>query len=78
MKPTQPLLASDCQLVSLLSVEAQRWLADHPEHEPYYSEKKWRIPYLVSSDGGFGGGVGEFSHPTLPGVVLIARNYSNL
>ena len=78
MKTKNELAASSARmarLVSLLSIDSQRWLAEHPEHEPDFSEGKWRIPYLVSSAGGSGGGVGEFSHPTLPGVVLIARNY---
>ena len=80
MKTKNKLTASSgrmTRLVSLLSIDSQRWLAEHPEHEPYFSEGKWRIPYLVSSAGGSGGGVGEFSHPTLPGAVLISRNYLN-
>lgn len=48
------------------------WLADHPESGPYLEDGLWRIPYLVSGDGGFGGGVGTMTHRTLRGVIDLA------
>ena len=60
-----------------LDIDDQRWLSNHPEYEPYFMDGRWRIPYLMSNDGGFGGGVGEFCHPTMKGVVALAREQLN-
>ena len=58
-----------------LDIHDRRWLSNHPEYEPYSTDGGWRIPYLVSGDGVVGGGVGELNHPTIKGVIALAREY---
>ncbi len=53
------------------------WLSKNPENSPYFQDGLWRIPYLMNGAGGFGGGVGEFSHSTLRGVIDIALSYNS-
>lgn len=55
------------------ATEEMDWLSEHPEHMPYLEDGIWRIPYLVNGDGGFGGGVGQYTHRTLRGVIAVAR-----
>jgi len=38
-----------------------------------FRDGKFRFPYLVSNDGGFGGGVGEFHSSTLRSAIDAAR-----
>ena len=51
------------------------WLEEHPEYMPYFESRTWRIPYEVSSAGGFGGGIGEFRGRTLRGVIDAAMSH---
>ncbi len=48
------------------------WLGE--EHQPYFEDGKWRIPFLMDGAGGFGGGVGELSDKTLEGVLKLAKD----
>ncbi len=49
------------------------WL-EKKDPQPYYEDGKWRIPYLMKGEGGFGGGVGHYVSNSLRGVVAIARD----
>jgi hypothetical protein len=53
--------------------ERYRWLRDNPEHEnfPYFDDKKWCFPYLVS--GPVGGGVGLRRFESLDAAIDAAR-----
>ena len=51
--------------------ERMDWL-EKKDPQPYYSDGKWRIPYLVSNDGGFGGGVGEATGDSLRAAIDAA------
>jgi hypothetical protein len=47
------------------------FLAENPESVPYLHNGLWRIPYLMSGAGGFGG-VAEMAHQTVRGVIDTA------
>ena len=51
------------------------WLEkkDPQPYQPYYDNGKWRIPYLMSGDGGFGGGVVEATADSLRAAIDAAR-----
>lgn len=49
---------------------------ERKELSPYYGDGKWRIPYEVSGNGGFGGGVGEYTSDSLRGAIDVAMEHT--
>ncbi len=58
--------------------KALMWVIENPDSHPYFNDGKWRIPYLVSGAGGFGGGVGEYTGDTLNKVIKTAIKHAAL
>lgn len=80
-KVSAPTLGS-AQAAQADTVDTDRlnWLANayrdqHP-HAPYFDSGYWRVPYLVSGDGGMGGGVSEATFPTLREAIDTARTFN--
>lgn len=70
------LLVYDLEAATARAESAERdarivaWMEANPDKLPYHDGQQWCSPYLVTNDGGFGGGVGESHHKTLRNAVL--------
>jgi hypothetical protein len=61
----------------LIDIYDQMVRQEHP-NLPYYNGDHWAVPYLVSNDGGFGGGVGEALFSKLSNAIKKALELTPL